>query len=187
MIDEAWAGSSPLTRGKHAGRHAVDARQRLIPAHAGKTKSPAPKTLTPTAHPRSRGENSTFILAVWDNVGSSPLTRGKLTNAATESTRSRLIPAHAGKTNMAGITGQGTTAHPRSRGENAMDPLASVHPYGSSPLTRGKYRLEIGCHTLFRLIPAHAGKTRRRRRRPRAEPAHPRSRGENFHLSECDG
>ena len=33
-----------------------------------------------------------------------------------------------------------------------------------------------------RLIPAHAGKTRRRARKLPARPAHPRSRGENLHL-----
>ena len=33
-------GSSPLTRGKHPGRHGTARRRGLIPAHAGKTSSP---------------------------------------------------------------------------------------------------------------------------------------------------
>ena len=50
-------GSSPLTRGKRHDGVQGRPRNRLIPAHAGKTvrarTSPAPKR----AHPRSRGEN----------------------------------------------------------------------------------------------------------------------------------
>ena len=50
---------------------------------------------------------------------------------------------------------------------------------GSSPLTRGKRpRCKCGRRPR-RLIPAHAGKTLARPRRPYACRAHPRSRGEN--------
>ena len=53
---------------------------------------------TKTAHPRSRGENwETFILDEASG-GSSPLTRGKLFHLALPARRTRLIPAHAGKT-----------------------------------------------------------------------------------------
>ena len=58
--NETMAGSSPLTRGKHALAVARLDSAGLIPAHAGKTPprfsswSPAP------AHPRSRGENVMF-------------------------------------------------------------------------------------------------------------------------------
>ena len=51
------AGSSPLTRGKRKPPRRWSRLGRLIPAHAGKTRSPAPKTSIRTAHPRSRGEN----------------------------------------------------------------------------------------------------------------------------------
>ena len=55
-----------------------------------------------------------------------------------------------------------------------MEPFA-----GSSPLTRGKRRFEGRRDRDVRLIPAHAGKTRRGWM-PRCAPAaHPRSRGEN--------
>ena len=90
-----------------------------------------------------------------------------------------LIPAHAGKTGHRRAASGGLWAHPRSRGENleALEPLASG--LGSSPLTRGKQRR---CHARTRLrglIPAHAGKTCRRRGRRGPSGAHPRSRGEN--------
>ena len=69
-------------------------------------------------------------------------------------------------------------AHPRSRGENGWGG-ASTASRGSSPLTRGKPQQSNGYGNLFRLIPAHAGKTVLGCRwKPRTQ-AHPRSRGEN--------
>ena len=50
-------GSSPLTRGKHNFARARVIRERLIPAHAGKTKAALHVIYAPRAHPRSRGEN----------------------------------------------------------------------------------------------------------------------------------
>ena len=114
----ALVGSSPLTRGKQDERRRVPLVAGLIPAHAGKTPSSRPCSTERRAHPRSRGENSTRPRVLRGVVGSSPLTRGKPARLPPSRTNQGLIPAHAGKTNMAGITGQGTTAHPRSRGEN---------------------------------------------------------------------
>ena len=52
--------------------------------------------------------------------------------------------------------------HPRSRGENGKNALLEIRELGSSPLMRGKLH-ERGHDELARgLIPAHAGKTRRR-------------------------
>ena len=70
-------GSSPLTRGKRNQQGCPRARRRLIPAHAGKTKSTRLPASTPTAHPRSRGENKLPGQLVRLTGGSSPLTRGK--------------------------------------------------------------------------------------------------------------
>ena len=50
---------------------------------------------------------------------------------------------------------------------------------GSSPLTRGKQKLELAFKKRGRLIPAHAGKTWRRESADAPHRAHPRSRGEN--------
>ena len=70
-------------------------------------------------------------------------------------------------------------AHPRSRGENEVDSLLGVQPYGSSPLTRGKLRSAATARMSAGLIPAHAGKTRGTGHYRPAPAAHPRSRGEN--------
>ena len=50
-------GSSPLTRGKQEGPAWRERPGRLIPAHAGKTKSKEKVKTNTWAHPRSRGEN----------------------------------------------------------------------------------------------------------------------------------
>ena len=91
--------------------------------------------------------------------GSSPLTRGKLLPVTPTHLHSRLIPAHAGKTDPGG--------------------RRQVGAGGSSPLTRGKRWVLSFVRSNMGLIPAHAGKTWPRGRRGPTRRAHPRSRGEN--------
>ena len=71
---------------------------RLIPAHAGKTSSDSSSARSEKAHPRSRGENIGPIISQVGDVGSSPLTRGKLRPQVPGGCPDGLIPAHAGKT-----------------------------------------------------------------------------------------
>ena len=152
-------GSSPLTRGKQPMVIPSVLWRGLIPAHAGKTTFRCDSTGIAWAHPRSRGENAASTAARKVSLGSSPLTRGKR----------RTPPARA----------RARRAHPRSRGENSIDQLAGKTNDGSSPLTRGKLGTIRPQHSRRRLIPAHAGKTKQRRRTRRWMRAHPRSRGEN--------
>ena len=70
-----------------------------------------------------------------------------------------LIPAHAGKTAPSDRYQAGTTAHPRSRGENALSCKNRAKIPGSSPLTRGKPICGAYRDGDDGLIPAHAGKT----------------------------
>ena len=134
----ALSGSSPLTRGKLRLCCSEAVRVGLIPAHAGKTNSPHVIAQPLAAHPRSRGENHIVSRAGIEPAGSSPLTRGKLTGVPRDTTRFRLIPAHAGKTESQHPPILCHPAHPRSRGENNNKAKASVVKHGSSPLTRGK-------------------------------------------------
>ena len=113
------------------------------------------------------------------DIGSSPLTRGKRLEAAVVLLVLRLIPAHAGKTSWRRSRIARASAHPRSRGENCSRTRSASALGGSSPLTRGKPVTCTDARSSTRLIPAHAGKTRPRRMRTTAIPAHPRSRGEN--------
>ena len=115
--------------------------------------------------------------------GSSPLTRGKHSGLMVRMRTAGLIPAHAGKTMWPGLSPREGGAHPRSRGENRAGGKPQLSARGSSPLTRGKLD-ELGFVAAHAgLIPAHAGKTRRRGQPAGLVRAHPRSRGENRTLS----
>ena len=173
-------GSSPLTRGKLVVGLTPKERERLIPAHAGKTRALAAAASAASAHPRSRGENMKHKASSASVTGSSPLTRGKLWRGSNDAAQPRLIPAHAGKTVSSGWNVAGGQAHPRSRGENSLTPWHLRKQTGSSPLTRGKRDAAVHVGSDHRLIPAHAGKTDSRRRTGQMCRAHPRSRGENF-------
>ena len=96
-------------------------------------------------------------------MGSSPLTRGKL--------RLDTLQRRTGG------------AHPRSRGENNEEGSTPTVGQGSSPLTRGKPDVLVVLKIATGLIPAHAGKTGTGYLLVRNDGAHPRSRGENVTLS----
>ena len=152
-------GSSPLTRGKR--------RSLFLQGPPG------------AAHPRSRGENQPCQAPGRPVLGSSPLTRGKRRGATQTAAELRLIPAHAGKTWPTPRLTTPGWAHPRSRGENSALAISPGTNVGSSPLTRGKPESSEEGVACTRLIPAHAGKTRRGSHPGRTSAAHPRSRGEN--------
>ena len=91
-------GSSPLTRGKRDVPRGEVQSLGLIPAHAGKTRARARGLGCWWAHPRSRGENGLAATSCSRVLGSSPLTRGKLTTNPVNTHVRGLIPAHARKT-----------------------------------------------------------------------------------------
>ena len=111
--------------------------------------------------------------------GSSPLTRGAREDTAARAGLRGLIPAHAGSTPRLRFSSFVTKAHPRSRGEHAVDPLDRAHKRGSSPLTRGAPANTILTVAAVGLIPAHAGSTMLDRAVRLGGWAHPRSRGEH--------
>ena len=173
-------GSSPLTRGKLGEGRGGPGCQRLIPAHAGKTRAWSWCRWSPAAHPRSRGENLGDDDARQGEAGSSPLTRGKLQGRTCVRRSVRLIPAHAGKTKDVSVIAPTTRAHPRSRGENLATFALGLGVGGSSPLTRGKRHVRPVVGPWGGLIPAHAGKTGVGIVEVVGAGAHPRSRGENI-------
>ena len=131
------------------------------------------------AHPRSRGENRATARSLSAASGSSPLTRGKRSDTMSATASAGLIPAHAGKTPDVVRVHVFDGAHPRSRGENAINTKAVSDQSGSSPLTRGKRAPSIDVPSERGLIPAHAGKTGGPPATSYPTRAHPRSRGEN--------
>ena len=156
-------GSSPLTQGKHLGTRSRGRAGRLIPAHAGKTPSSSLPGVKARAHPRSRGENPSTARRIVCHVGSSPLTRGKRRRLVGRAAPTRLIPAHAGKTAPRSPPRSIRRAHPHSRGENYSASARIATRLDSSPLTQGKRRIILPTDRPVRPIPAHAGKTQRRR------------------------
>ena len=94
----ALGGSSPRVRGKQMFKPEVDRRARLIPACAGKTRTPHGIVAEYRAHPRVCGENRTPNIQIHPTPGSSPRVRGKLSRHSTLYAVIGLIPACAGKT-----------------------------------------------------------------------------------------
>ena len=170
---------TPPGRGKRMVHRNQVGSIRLIPAHAGKTSGRSEAPLQRATHPRSREENIDAWQLPERHVGSPPLARGKPQQGRESSDCARLIPAHAGKTGPFGLVWFVVAAHPRSRGENGQESSDEGAPSGSSPLTRGKRGLSVSFGLLWRLIPAHAGKTLPASCARSACWAHPRSRGEN--------
>ena len=175
-------GSSPLMPGRRGRRFDLFPDRGLIPAHAGKTSSPASPASRRQAHPRSCRENMSASVAACCASGSSPLTRGKPVSGASPHAAAGLIPTHAGKTERRDRCLHPPRAHPRSRGENATLGPNRCPVSGSSPLTRGKLSRVNKRLVGPGLIPAHAGKTLTDCLNCCAEGAHPRSRGENAHV-----
>ena len=91
-------GSSPQVRGKRRRFCHRLHLHRLIPAGAGKTKTPRVISFDTSAHPRRCGENCPFLSSQRRIDGSSPQVRGKPTGTVRGCVTRRLIPAGAGKT-----------------------------------------------------------------------------------------
>ena len=85
-------------RGKLSSDHIDFGGIRITPAHAGKTQSTLSISFLRPDHPRTCGENFILpvVLALID--GSPPHMRGKLENKRTNKRKTRITPAHAGKT-----------------------------------------------------------------------------------------
>ena len=177
------AGSSPRMRGKLGQVCGPGGHLRLIPAHAGKTPALRRCPRPDRAHPRACGENLHIEGVVDTPYGSSPRMRGKHRGIGDRAGEDGLIPAHAGKTVSLMRAAISKPAHPRACGENSKPAFIRVCRLGSSPRMRGKpvlIALRIGG---FRLIPAHAGKTKQVTKRAQLLTAHPRACGENAERS----
>ena len=195
----------PRSRGEHGlGLRGRLEPVRFIPARAGNTDVFEAASIVDTVHPRSRGEhagrgrprgscgrfiparagNTTFPRpSRADTSGSSPLARGTHPHGQIARQPRRFIPARAGNTDRGRESRHLRPVHPRSRGEH-MPPIAREKLQGgSSPLARGTPGTVFVVNDNDRFIPARAGNTGRRRRRPGASPVHPRSRGEHLHES----
>ena len=161
------------------GRRAV----RIIPAHAGQTARDSETRCAHADHPRACGANPAGRTPCRAPAGSSPRMRGKLLNRCREGLRSRIIPAHAGQTPYTWAGSVADADHPRACGANQYRDTRGLLSYGSSPRMRGKHLAKNLLPFPARIIPAHAGQTRRRAGQSCLQPDHPRACGANHH---CD-
>ena len=131
-------GSSPRMRGKPPYGHAPLEHARIIPAHAGQTRSRSPHSSPYPDHPRACGANVTVDGGGQPVAGSSPRMRGKLTANAVIRLTMRIIPAHAGQTWRADASTTACPDHPRACGANMTGTAMLLPNAGSSPRMRGK-------------------------------------------------
>ena len=155
----------------------------IIPAYAGKRPGILFLNFLDKDHPRLRGEKDYRHKAPILYLGSSPLTRGKVLLASHHTHQTRIIPAYAGKRNDPEERSELCWDHPRLRGEKPWRKSISAYSRGSSPLTRGKVAALPPDIQSIGIIPAYAGKSRRRYFALQRSKDHPRLRGEKSTVS----
>ena len=92
-----YRGSPPHSRGKVISSVSVVCSVGITPAHAGKSPYLVKQIVGNKDHPRTRGEKNAKATCKRCTGGSPPHTRGKVFQAVKLCTRSRITPAHAGK------------------------------------------------------------------------------------------
>ena len=132
-----------------------------------------------TDHPRACGENDSFTGITLSIRGSPPRMRGKLLPAGVGAFPVRITPAHAGKTTMMAELATAREDHPRACGENIGEKRRVFEFVGSPPRMRGKRNDGVPDRIIFRITPAHAGKTFQKLHTASLGSDHPRACGEN--------
>ena len=166
-------------RGKRCVGRVQHPWPRIIPAHAGQTRRDISTSGRSPDHPRACGANGKISSKTMVRTGSSPRMRGKLRVERGRDDKIRIIPAHAGQTHGRRYMADRTPDHPRACGANSTKYNARHMPTGSSPRMRGKPLRFLVFDPCGRIIPAHAGQTRARSRRPYPPTDHPRACGAN--------
>ena len=179
-------GSSPHTRGALAGRELQLGGHRIIPAYAGSTIPHGQKSVSAADHPRIRGEHERVSDVSGARAGSSPHTRGALSERGDIGVGRGIIPAYAGSTSEAPCTSPAPGDHPRIRGEHLPQTSCIADKQGSSPHTRGALGEDNARDYPGWIIPAYAGSTRMPGTCPKPRGDHPRIRGEHGVEEELD-
>ena len=133
-------GSSPRMRGTRSRIDSHGLGLRIIPAHAGNSRSVV-----------------SFTAAL---TGSSPRMRGTPSNPPTGPLLARIIPAHAGNSSRSVSAAPTVPDHPRACGELRRGRRSQASWSGSSPRMRGTPRPARAASPHYRIIPAHAGNSR---------------------------
>ena len=137
-----------------------DAMQgRITPAGAGKTRISLSQFSTARDHPRRCGENFIKPFLRFQEAGSPPQVRGKLSAPADTAPRDGITPAGAGKTIPLCPPLHKGKDHPRRCGENSSSVNGVLSFSGSPPQVRGKPMQNTLRNAAIRITPAGAGKT----------------------------
>ena len=152
-------GSSPRMRGARWYLLAKGHRVRIIPAHAGSTRSSCFCDPPGRDHPRACGEHLLRNCEPAREAGSSPRMRGALKCFPYSVIEIGIIPAHAGSTRFLRAYININRDHPRACGEHCMLLISWLAWLGSSPRMRGALGYSILDNFKYGIIPAHAGST----------------------------
>ena len=178
VVGRVENGSSPRMRGAGGGHVQRPHQRRIIPAHAGSRVCLHRLRHARWDHPRACGEQGSFLMPSMQSSGSSPRMRGAAIRNSRELTWQRIIPAHAGSSSPRGRLWCRPPDHPRACGEQGDVAYGDRSMSGSSPRMRGAGVADSRAAFPDRIIPAHAGSSRHRRRRTRSTSDHPRACGE---------
>ena len=151
-------------RGKGTAQYADGSKCRITPAHAGKRRCRQTRTAACQDHPRACGEKSAAIAFFARETGSPPRMRGKGRACKRRNGGGRITPAHAGKRKTKVAEGTISWDHPRACGEKTFRPSRSACAVGSPPRMRGKVERTRNRSIIFRITPAHAGKSKMSKR-----------------------
>ena len=130
--------TSPHTRGKPVAFTNLQSGARNIPAYAGKADLASTTHRAAQKHPRIRGESYRTSSKRPQRSETSPHTRGKRCATCRSFSRTRNIPAYAGKACPGVTPKKSAKKHPRIRGESSGNRRALDRCSETSPHTRGK-------------------------------------------------
>ncbi len=131
----------------------------IIPAHAGLTGLSHTSVASAGDHPRACGAHMRGMTPRQRSQGSSPRMRGSLVAQLVIIYVGRIIPAHAGLTDIATDFVQRLEDHPRACGAHIVKFLILLCQKGSSPRMRGSQAAVLAIRVHAGIIPAHAGLT----------------------------
>ena len=146
-------------RGKDDRPCAYDHTDRITPAYAGKSTRLSLFAIFSGDHPRVCGEKPARPDTAYNDWGSPPRVRGKVTRPTRFKGIDGITPACAGKRTRtfcgAGFFGD----HPRVCGEKLLCSRATRAQAGSPPRVRGKAVAQLFSEQFQRITPACAGKS----------------------------
>ena len=165
-------------RGKGTQIKTIATNMRITPAHAGKRNGQSRAWQTTWDHPRACGEKVMSSDPTFPSLGSPPRMRGKVLSKNLEWLRTRITPAHAGKSWPSSLAAASAWDHPRACGEKMDATQQITSNAGSPPRMRGKVSHPESCSGRLGITPAHAGKSSFSKSLSRSDRDHPRACGE---------